>query len=84
MKVIFKNEYLKIRMEKRKRFAHSWMKLFFTIFHSMELVAWDPKNDDLYLTRLKSEEIPMEDRSGADVQIVRSSWVKRRKTHRII
>jgi len=56
----------------------------FAVDHSMELVAWDPKNDDLYLTRLKSEEIPMEDRNGADVQIVRSSWVKRRKTHRIV
>ena len=36
-----------------------------------EVHWYDPKEDELYLCRLKPEEIPVEDRSDTDVQIVR-------------
>ena len=40
-----------------------------------ERTRWDPKDGDLCLTRLKSGETLMEDRSDSDVQIDRRSWV---------
>ena len=36
-----------------------------------QYTSWDPKDIELSLNRLKSEEILMEDRSDTDVQIVR-------------
>ena len=41
----------------------------------LEHTCWDPKDGELCLTRLKSGEILMEDRSDSDVQIDRWSWV---------
>ena len=40
-----------------------------------EHTCWDPKDGELCLTRLKSGEILMEDRSDSDVQIDRWTWV---------
>ena len=40
-----------------------------------EHTCWDPKDGELCLSRLKSEETLMEDRSVTDVQIVRQTWV---------
>ncbi len=37
--------------------------------------CWDPKDGELCLGRVKSEETLMEARSGTDVQIVRRIWV---------
>ena len=34
-----------------------------------EQVCWDPKDGDLYLSRMKPEEILVEVRRGSDVQI---------------
>jgi len=52
-------------------------------FGEKEVHRFDPKEDELYLCRLKPEEILVEDRSDTDVQIVRRTWAKRRKTNRI-
>ena len=38
-------------------------------------IHWDPKDGELYLDRVKSEETLMEARSGSDVQIDRRIWV---------
>lgn len=38
-----------------------------------EVHRYDPKESELYLCRLKPEEILVEDRSGTDVQIVRQT-----------
>jgi len=43
----------------------------------------DPKGHELYLALVKSFEKKMEATIGADVQIARGSWVKRRKTNRV-
>ena len=40
-----------------------------------EHIRWDPKDGELCLTRVKSEETLMEARSDTDVQIVRRTWV---------
>ena len=40
-----------------------------------ERTRWDPKDGELCLSRLKSEETLMEDRSDSDVQIDRQTWV---------
>jgi hypothetical protein len=40
-----------------------------------ERICWDPKDGELYLSRVKSEETLMEARSGSDVQIDRRTWV---------
>ena len=40
-----------------------------------EQTSWDPKDGDLCLNRVKSEETLMEARSGSDVQIDRQIWV---------
>ena len=37
--------------------------------------SWDPKDGELCLNRVKSEETLMEARSGSDVQIDRQIWV---------
>ena len=37
--------------------------------------CWDPKDGELCLNRVKSEETLMEACSGSDVQIVRQTWV---------
>ena len=47
-------------------------------------VYLDPKDGDLYLKRIKLEEILVEVRRGTDVQIVCLTWVKGRKTNRTI
>ena len=39
-----------------------------------EVHRFDPKEGELYLCRLKPEEILVEDRSDTDVQIVRQTW----------
>ena len=49
-----------------------------------EQYGTDPKDDDLYLGRVKPAETQVEARSVSDVQIVRQTWVKGRKTHRIV
>ena len=38
-------------------------------------ICWDPKDGELCLNRVKSEETLMEARSGSDVQIDRQIWV---------
>ena len=38
-------------------------------------IHWDPKDGELCLNRVKSEETLMEARSGSDVQIDRRIWV---------
>ena len=43
-----------------------------------------PKDGELCLRRMKPEETLVEVRSDTDVQIVRQTWVKGRKTHRTI
>ncbi len=40
-----------------------------------ERICWDPKDGELCLGRVKSEETLMEARSDTDVQIVRLTWV---------
>ncbi len=40
-----------------------------------EHTCWDPKDGELCLGRVKSEETLMEARSDTDVQIVRPTWV---------
>ena len=40
-----------------------------------EHTRWDPKDGELCLSRLKSGETLMEDRSDSDVQIDRRTWV---------
>ena len=44
--------------------------IFFERFE-YEHIRWDPKDGELCLTRVKSEETLMEARSDTDVQIVR-------------
>ena len=41
----------------------------------VEHIRWDPKDGDLCLNRVKSEETLMEARSDSDVQIDRQIWV---------
>ena len=41
----------------------------------LELICWDPKDGELCLNRVKSEETLMEARSGSDVQIDRQICV---------
>jgi len=50
----------------------------------VEYTVYDPKDRELYLHRVKPEEILVEARSGSDVQIDRQMWVKRRKTNRAV
>ena len=38
-------------------------------------IRWDPKDGELCLNRVKSEETQMEARSDSDVQIDRLIWV---------
>jgi hypothetical protein len=40
-----------------------------------EHICWDPKDGELCLNRVKSEETLMEARSDSDVQIDRQIWV---------
>jgi hypothetical protein len=42
---------------------------------AVEHVCWDPKDGELCLNRVKSEETLMEARSDSDVQIDRRIWV---------
>ena len=51
---------------------------------AIEHTGPDPKDGELYLSREKSEETLMEARSDTDVQIVRQTRVKGRKTNRTI
>ena len=37
-------------------------------------LCWDPKDGELYLSRVKPEETLVEARSDTDVQIVRQTW----------
>ena len=39
-----------------------------------ERVCWDPKDGELYLSRVKPGETLVEARSDTDVQIVRHTW----------
>jgi len=48
--------------------------IFFERFE-LERICWDPKDGELCLNRVKSEETLMEARSGSDVQIDRQIWV---------
>ena len=41
----------------------------------VEQACWDPKDGELCLNRVKSEETLMEARSDSDVQIDRRIWV---------
>ncbi|KAF1980988.1 hypothetical protein K402DRAFT_185942 [Aulographum hederae CBS 113979] len=49
-----------------------------------EHICWDPKDGELCLVRVKSEETLMEARRGSDVQIDLQSLAKGRKTNRTI
>ena len=40
-----------------------------------EHIRWDPKDGELFLSRVKPGETLVEARSGTDVQIVRQTWV---------
>ena len=40
-----------------------------------EHTRWDPKDGELFSSRVKPEEILVEARSDTDVQIVRQMWV---------
>ena len=51
----------------------SWMYLYER--SEYERICWDPKDGELCLNRVKSEETLMEARSGSDVQIDRRIWV---------
>ena len=52
--------------KKRKFLSHRF---------EFERKCWDPKDGELCLNRLKSDESLMEDRSVCDVQIHRQIWV---------
>jgi len=49
-----------------------------------EFVCWDPKDGELCVIRMKSDESQMEVRKVTDVQIVPENCVKGRKTNRTI
>jgi hypothetical protein len=46
------------------------IKIYFLIGCHLKSLCCDPKDGELYLSRIKSEETPMEVRSNTDVQIV--------------
>ena len=48
---------------------------FFNDRSEYKHICWDPKDGELCLNRVKSEETLMEARSGSDVQIDRQIWV---------
>ena len=50
----------------------------------LEHICWDPKDGELCLNRVKSEETLVEARRGSDVQIDLQIWVQGRKTNRTI
>jgi hypothetical protein len=56
------------------RVHHRPIWIFFDRFE-YEHDCWDPKDGELCLNRVKSEETLMEARSDTDVQIVRQIWV---------
>lgn len=47
-----------------------------------EHIVWDPKECELFPTRVKSSETTMEARRRVDAQITVQSWEKGRKTYR--
>jgi len=49
-----------------------------------EFICWDPKDGELCVIRMKSDESQMEVRKGTDVQIVPENCVKGRKSNRTI
>ena len=48
---------------------------FFGVKFEYERMCWDPKDGELCLNRMNSEETLMEVRIDTDVQIVRHTWV---------
>ena len=59
----------------RDRRAHHRPVSDLTAEAEQERTRWDPKDGELCLSRSKSEETLMEDRSDSDVQIDRQTWV---------
>ncbi|ORX90585.1 hypothetical protein LY90DRAFT_709993 [Neocallimastix californiae] len=53
---------------------HQPVRIFYERSESKH-ICWDPKDGELCLNRVKSEETLMEARSGSDVQIDRQIWV---------
>lgn len=51
--------------------------------NKVKFIGCDPKGHELYLVLVKPFEKKVEATIGADVQIARDSWVKRRKTNRV-
>ena len=55
--------------------AHRRPALLFGNVFEFERTCWDPKDGELYLSRVKPGETLVEARSDTDVQIVRQTWV---------
>ena len=53
---------------------HQPVRIFYDRSESKH-ICWDPKDGELCLNSVKSEETLMEARSGSDVQIDRQIWV---------
>ena len=62
------------RSESKRRVHRRPIWIFFERFE-LERICWDPKDGELCLNKLKSEETLMEGCSGSDVQIDRQIWV---------
>ena len=62
------------RSESKRRVQRRPIWIFFERFE-LERICWDPKDGELCLNRVKSEETLMEACSGSDVQIDRQIWV---------
>jgi|SaaInl54_10m_RNA_FD_contig_51_98322_length_298_multi_12_in_0_out_0_1 hypothetical protein len=55
--------------------VHQRPALTFTDGFAYEHVCWDPRRGELYLSRVKPEETPVEARRHSDVQIDVQTWV---------
>jgi hypothetical protein len=68
------------RNESERRCESFWRQhrptlTFLTDGFEQKHICWDPKDGELCLNRVKSEETLMEARSDSDVQIDRQIWV---------
>ena len=71
-------EYVKIHIHVRNE-SNSWDfctndRPRFRERFECERMCWDPKDGELYLSRVKPGETLVEARSDTDVQIVRHTW----------
>jgi len=57
------------------RLWFTWRHYQISKWIEFEHARWDPKDNELCLRRMKLGETLVEVRSGADVQIVRQTWV---------